>query len=292
MRKAERRLRGPEEIKSRVTGDIRKLNRRLLEISVRLDSEARSHATARTPPGRILTSFYRKAVNTFKAIQVLKQRGLIEEAWILLRVLLETHVNFLYFLRNDPKTMCQRYADAAILDKLKHLREVNFYEGTPMSALHPRKKWEAIEGEIRARYSAEQLKSLRRNGFSGLSFEDRAKFVALKTMYEYCYRIASRSVHMFDPAETPVYSLAFRGRRSDRRELLRLRRLQLESNQNMLLGRISFLMAEFLQSHLASARLMLMGLGYEKFRDKTSGPMKLGLEDKPDPPGTFRIWRE
>jgi len=288
----ERVLRDPEDIKSRVTGNIGELNKRLLAISVLLDSEARSHATARTPSGRILTSFYRKAVNTFKAIQVLKERRLTEEAWILLRVLLETHVNFFYFLKNDARIMCQRYADAAILDKLKHLRAVNFYEGTSMAALHSQKKWEAIEAAIRARYNAEELKALRRNGFSGLAFEDRAKFVGLKTMYEACYRIASRSVHMFDPTETSVYSYAFRGRSKERRELLRLRRLQLESNQNMLLGRLSFVMAEFIRSHIVSAQLMLVGLGYEKFRDKTSGLMRLEPNEKPDPAGTFRIWRE
>jgi len=240
-----------------------------------------------------LTSFYRKAVNTFRAIEVLKQQRLIEEAWILLRVLLETHVNFVYFLKNDPKVMCQRYADAPVLDKLKHLREVSFYEGTPTAALHRREKWEAIEAEIQARYTAQEIKAMRRNGLTGLSFEDRTKVVGLKTMYEFCYRIASRSVHMFDPAETSIYAeYAFHGRAKEKRELLRLRRLQLESNQNMLLGRVSYLMAEFIRSPAASARLMLAGLGYEKFRDKTSGPSLRDPDEESDRPGTFRIWRE
>jgi len=289
----ERRLREPEEVKRRVTGHIGKLNERLLHIATRLDSDARSHAIARTPPGRILTAFYRKSVNTFRAIQLLKGKRLIEEAWIMLRVLLETHVNFFYFLKGDPKVMCQRYADAAILDKLKHLREVNFYEGTSMAALHSRHNWEETETEIRTRYSAQELKSLRRNGFTGLSFEDRAKAVGLRTMYEACYRIASRSVHLFDPAETSVHShYAFRGRPKERRELLRLRRAQLESNQNMLLGRLSYVMAELIKSPLASGQLMLVGLGYEKFRDATSGPAQEEPGEQPDPPGTFRIWRE
>ncbi|MCI0423568.1 MAG: DUF5677 domain-containing protein, partial [Acidobacteria bacterium] len=212
---------------------------------------------------------------------------------ILLRVLLETHVNFLYFLKNDLRAMVQRYTDASILDKLKHLRAVNFYEGTAMAALHSRKKWEDTESDITARYTAPELKAIRRNGFSGLSFEDRAKAVGLTTMYEACYRIASRSVHMFDPAETTVYSrYAFRGRSKERRELLRLRRQQLESNQNMLLGRLSFLMAEFIKSHLATAQLMLLGLGYEKFRDRISGRNEGAPGEEPDPQGTFRIWRE
>ena len=286
-------LRDPEDIKSRVTGDIKKLNKRLLEIATRLDAEARAHPIARTLPGRILTSFYRKSVNTFRAIQVLKERRLVEEAWILLRVLLEAHVNFFYFFKNDPKVMCQRYADATILDKLKHLRELKFYEGTPMATLQSRKKWEATEAKIQARYTAQEVKAMRHKGFTGLSFEDRAKAVGLKTMYELCFRIASRSVHMFDPAETSLYShYAFRGRPKERRELLRLRRQQLESNQNMLLGRLSYVMAEFIRSSRASAQLMLVGLGYEKFRDRISGTSERDTGEEPDPPGTFRIWRE
>jgi hypothetical protein len=54
-------LRPPEEIKKRVTGDIRKLNRRLLAVGRRVDREIRSHRFSRTPPGRILTSFYRSS---------------------------------------------------------------------------------------------------------------------------------------------------------------------------------------------------------------------------------------
>lgn len=175
MKEPRKTLRDPDDIKRRVTGDIRKLNKRLLEIATRLDAEMRAHPISRTPPGMIVTSFYRKAVNTTKAIQLLKEQRLIEEAWILLRVLLETHVNLLYFLKSDPKDMCERYADAAVLDKLKHLRAVSFYEGTSKSALHLREEWEAMELDIQGRYSPQEVKAMRRNGFSGLQFENRAK---------------------------------------------------------------------------------------------------------------------
>ena len=282
-------MRVPEEIKKRVTGDIRKLNGRLLGIAIALDSESRQHAVARTPPGRILTAFYRKSVNTSRGIQSLKRERLIEEAWILLRVLLETHVNFFYFLMNDPKLMSQRYADAAILDKLKHLREMDFYKGTAMASMLSRDKWEALEEQIGGRYSASELKALRRHGFTGLSFEKRAKAVGLEVMYEMCYRIASRSVHMFDPAETSISShYVFRGRGAERRELLRLRREQLERNQNMLLGRMSYVLAQFTKNALSEAELLRLGIGYEKYCDRISGP----VSDEPaDSPGTFRVWR-
>lgn len=281
-------LRSPEEIQKLVTGDIRKLNQRLLSIARRIDSETRSHRFARTPPGRIVASFYRKMVNTFSAIEVLKRHRHIEEGWILLRVLLEAHTNFFYFLKNDPKDMTQRYVDAAMLDKIKHLRAVKFYQGTPMAALHDRATWEQVESDISKRYSPKDFEALRRNGFSGLNFEERARAVGLKNMYEFCYRIASRSIHMFDPAETAVYSLAFKGRSNERRQLLKLRRQQLDFNQNMLLGRPSFVMAEIIHSAIASVQLIGIGLGYEKHRDRVSGP----TGGAPDPKGGFYIWRE
>ena len=101
MQKLDRRmLRDPEEIKRRITGDIQKLNVRLLKVANRLTRTSRNHRFGRTPPGGILTSFYRKAVYTTRGMEKLKQSRLIEEAWILLRVLLETHINFFYFVRN------------------------------------------------------------------------------------------------------------------------------------------------------------------------------------------------
>lgn len=282
-------IRDPNDIKKRVTRDIRKLNQRLLVVAIQLDKQSRKHGIARTLPGRILTSFYRKAVRTSRGIQSLKGERLIEEAWILLRVLLETHVNFFCFLENDPKIMCQRYADASILDKLKHLRDVDFYKGTSLASLNPKEKWESLEEEIRTHYSATQLKAIRRHGFSGLSFENRAKAVGLKKMYDICYRIASRSVHMFDPAETSIFSYyGFKGRGNGRLELLKSRREQLERNQNMLLGKMSYAMAQLTKNALIEGDLILLGIGYEKYCDKTMGPVTAGNSE---PQGGFYIWR-
>lgn len=42
-----------------------------------------------------------------------------------------------------------------MLDKLKHLREVNFYEGTAAEKLHRRRDWE--QAEIYTQVSMEKL---------------------------------------------------------------------------------------------------------------------------------------
>jgi hypothetical protein len=211
---------------------------------------------------------YRKTVKTFEGIEVLKRRRLVEESWVLLRVLLEAHVNFVYYLSHEPTDMVHRYLDASVLDKLKHLREVGFYRGTSLEADIRQEDWDALEKKIKARYTDGEFVALRKNGFTGLSFQQRAKAVGLEEMYQYCYRIASRSVHSFDPAETPVFARALRGRVEVKYDLLRARREQLDANQNMLLGRAAYFMSKFIREPLITMELVLIGVGYEKFRDR------------------------
>jgi hypothetical protein len=199
------------EMMKNVTGDIRKLNGRLLPLAQDTDTKLRAHKFSSAIPGKIASSMFRKAVRTFHAIELLKPQGLIEESWVLLRVLLETHVNILYFM-NPPEgyiiSMTRRHRDAALLQKLTHLREVNFYENArlPEEIQARKEEWEEIDARIKGRYTPEELKGIKKNGFSGKSFQERAKIVGMKTMYELCYRIASRSVHSFDPAETSLLS--------------------------------------------------------------------------------------
>jgi hypothetical protein len=290
-------LRSLAELKKRVTGDITKINRRLLRVSRRLLRGAKKHRAIRTPPGMILISLFRKAVNTFEGIELLKKQRLIEESWILLRVLLEAHVNLLYFLSRDPKETVRRYLDASMLDKLKHLREVKFYEGTSLAETIKRDHWEDAERKIKERHAGAEFAALRKHGFTGLSFEQRAAAVGMQRMYTYCYRIASRSVHSFDPAETPVFGVAYRGRRGERYALLRSRREQLEANQNMLLGRLAFFIAEFVDDAFSTSELILVGVGYEKFCDSAVTVERLqrsgdGRDDSGDASGgDFFIWR-
>ena len=66
---------------------------------------------------------------------------------------------------------------ASLPDKLKQLREVNFYEGTSLTGQFEREEWEKREAEIKSRYA--DFAALRKTGFSRLSFERRAKAVGL-----------------------------------------------------------------------------------------------------------------
>jgi len=203
---SDRSLRSSDEIKRRVTGDIRELNRRLLPLGKNLIGLSRKRKWATVAPGIILRAFYRKGVNTFASIELLKRSRLIEESWILLRVRLESHINFFYFLKNDPAEMTQRYSDGIMIDKLKFLHSVSFFDGeAPWASTFSPGEWRDFENEIKGRYTTAEYNAVKRNGFTGLSAENRAKDVGLVSMYDKCYRIASRNIHLFDPADTPLY---------------------------------------------------------------------------------------
>jgi hypothetical protein len=182
--------RSSDEIKKRVTGDIRKLNARLLRVSNRLAIELQKHEVAKTPQGRIMVALFKKSVNTFRGIQRLKADRLIEESWILLRVLLEAHINLIYFFKSDATEMTHRWADASRLEKLKYMKEVNFFEGTDLAHMGHREDWEKFETEVAMRYTPTELHAIRRYGYSGLSVQKRAEAVNLASMYVDCYRIA------------------------------------------------------------------------------------------------------
>lgn len=280
------RMRSAAEIKKRVTGDIRKLNDRLLIASNKMAIELQKHEIAKTPQGRIVVALFKKAVNTFRGIQMLKADRLLEESFVLLRVLLESHINLIYFLKHhDATELTKRWSDAAMLEKLKYLREVGFFEGTALEKMIKRDDWEKKETEIQARYTKAEFQAIKKNGYSGLSVQARAEAVGLSSMYSNCYRITSRAVHTFDPAETGL--MDYLKDTGDVEELLVSRREMLDSTQNLLLGRLAFLMSEIVDDPLISVRMLTLGIGYEKYRDKKEGT----ASDDTDP-GTFYIWRE
>lgn len=131
------------------------------------------------------------------------------------------------------------------------------------------------------------MRAIRRNGYSGLSVKERAEAVGLLDTYQNCYRIASRSVHTFDPAETGL--MDYIDDKEYRNGLLSSRRERLEWTQNFLLGRLAYLLSELISDPIISMKILLLGLGYEKYRDKKDGK---STTDSEIDSGTFYVWRE
>lgn len=176
------------------------LLRELVEITEDIVVTLR-HRMADDIPGRLVLAFVTKAAQTSRGIVVLYERELHHEAQSLIRVIFEVSVSFSYFLRMleaDPKAACRRVIDAMMLEKVKQSRASGFKgldllpDGASQSDL------EAEEERIMQEYTSEEIRAMRRHGFTGLSVEERAKQAGRGELYQIVYRNFSRNVHGLD----------------------------------------------------------------------------------------------
>ncbi len=156
-------------------------------------------------PGMLVfLGYLRKATNTLSAVGLLCERGLFEQAAILVRSLFELRATFDCFLdmfRENPVSAVQRVVDAMMLEKIKQLESVGYHAGKPGEELIDREGWKRVKAEISERYSEAELRRMRRLGFTGLSVEERCKQVGHKEAYDIVYRNFSRNVHSSDYVE-------------------------------------------------------------------------------------------
>jgi hypothetical protein len=185
-----------------VVGDLPHLQE-LLGITRDMVSTLRRRAKPEVPE-RLVLAFATKAMQTAQAIVLLYQGGLSLEAQSLVRVLFEVSVSFdafLRLLRDAPKAACQRVLDAMMLEKIKQQRASNFAGRELVAAAPGPEELDSTERDIASRYSDSELKSLRKNGFSGISVEDRARQAGAEEYYDIVYRNFSRNVHGSDFSE-------------------------------------------------------------------------------------------
>jgi Family of unknown function (DUF5677) len=155
-------------------------------------------------PHRITLGFFSKATRTLKAIGLLYENNLNEEAQSLVRIIFETHIYFFMFLlmmREDPESTFYRVGDSMILEKVKQQRESKFV-GLDLlpEKLTPEEMLQAEE-EIKSRYSEEAFKKLKKYGFAGMNLEQCAIKTENKETYDIFYRNFSRNIHATDYME-------------------------------------------------------------------------------------------
>jgi hypothetical protein len=129
---------------------------------------------------------------------LLYEGGLSPEAQSLVRILFEVSISFDAFLRllsQDAQAACHRMLDAVMLDKIRQQRASGFAGHELVAGAPGPDECDA------SRYSSEQLKNLRRNGFSGLTVEARAQRADRQEHYNIVYRNFSRNVHGDDFTE-------------------------------------------------------------------------------------------
>jgi hypothetical protein len=149
----------------------------------------------------IVYAFLNKTIRLLLALKTLIFAEFEEESQILVRVLVETRINFDYFLfiaKEDYDKAFMRVFDSIMLEKMKALVATDYLIGDS----HVDKgKWARIEKEIIGRYDSSEFKQLRRYGFSGLSLKGRVEKTNNQQYYDLVYRMYSRNVHSTDMAE-------------------------------------------------------------------------------------------
>jgi len=187
----------------------------VLRKTLRLCEDALSAVSIR--PGadvadRLVKAFVAKATRTLKAIILLYERGLCEEAQSLVRILFELHVNcsmVILMLHQDMTDACRRLLDSVMLAKIKqqratHLRGLEAAPGAPS-----RQVMEKKEGAIASRYTPGECEALGKHGFSGKNMEQRCRTLdkrgggtGFSDTYNVVYRNFSRNVHSTDIVES------------------------------------------------------------------------------------------
>lgn len=177
--------------------DARKVCRAVLEALLALEGN--------DAPRHVCAAFLSKATDTLSAVNVLYAHRLEEPAQALIRVLFELRVNFDCFRQmasRDPSVAFSRLRDSMMLEKIKQARAAQFV-GIPKEVIEMLGN---DEKEIAKRYSPEELRQMRKHGFTGIPIEQRASMNGHEAAYAVVYRNFSRNVHATDYMESYLKS--------------------------------------------------------------------------------------
>ena len=150
---------------------------------------------------KVMNAFLFKANRSLCSVILLYKNNLNEEAQVFTRIMLELRIDFEYLifsLNSDSKKTVERILDSIVLEKVKQMRASKF-AGIPKNIIDDYAKYES---DVIERYTENDLKRLKQNGFSMVSIEDRAKKTGHSEEYNIVYRNFSRNVHNNDLIES------------------------------------------------------------------------------------------
>lgn len=164
-------------------------------VTTDLSRKSRRHTEA-----RFFNVFVLQAKHGLEAVTLLYASNLNEPAQVMVRALLECQINFDIFLPSffrDPRDTMRRMLDAMMLEKIKQVEQTKFRGFDLPDAERLRQTGERIA----ANYPPDEVKAMRRHGFSGIPVVERAKQTGHLDAYNVVYRNFSRNVHGSDYAE-------------------------------------------------------------------------------------------
>jgi len=153
--------------------------------------------TCSHPLGFAMQHFIAKTHQTLRAVCVLQKAEVWESAQAMARILFETEINALYFIRmydDDSSATLERYLDSIIL---KEHELIMSQTDDDMAATQIQK----ANARIRAKYSQTTFNALLHHGFSGKSMWKKAVALGQEHMYKLVYVDYSRNIHALDHLE-------------------------------------------------------------------------------------------
>jgi hypothetical protein len=156
------------------------------------------------PSLAIALGFVVKATKTLKAVNILYDSHLEEQAQVLVRVLFELRLNFDCFLRmiiDDLRGTCLLVTDSMMLEKIKQIKASDFAGVSD----ELKQEYEEFDKDMSSRYTPSKLRNMAKYGFTGVSIEGRARLTGHEDAYNIVYRNFSRNVHSTDYVEHSVH---------------------------------------------------------------------------------------
>ena len=182
-----------------------KLSLNILRLSFRISNKIIETMMANPRHGdvafQIILFFLKKGTTTLEGILLLYKQHLPHEAQVLVRVIFELNVTFEAFvrlLRKDPQGACDRFRDSVMLEKIKQAGTSNLMGPEFVPDALTQDVLSANGQEIAERYDPQELEKIKKNGFSGLNVEQRARQADQTKYYNLVYRNFSRNTHSTD----------------------------------------------------------------------------------------------
>jgi hypothetical protein len=150
---------------------------------------------------QFLIELFIKSHRTFQSLHILARQARVEDALCLLRVLVETTINFGYAIKGGPVEAFKRYHDWAVIDSIKRRRVQGVWKGGITKTDEAVMLLQKIEAEIKTRRTDQEIEDFKRKGVYGVSLEERARVSGEEKLYDGSYRITSRNSHAIDVIE-------------------------------------------------------------------------------------------
>lgn len=146
----------------------------------------------------VISAFVGKIGRSLEAMATLWQQGLDEDAAVIGRTMLEAVIDFRYFQIAAEQKHLDKLLSAWQLERIWQIEQMTKELPPDLAAALQDADEESEKKELLAQFSSDEIKTIKRHGYTGRSVFERARLVGLTKEYATIYRLTSRNVHARD----------------------------------------------------------------------------------------------